>query len=214
MTYAELEPASLMNQISRTRQLKLVFLLIKQQQTLHFRYRCAQNSSELRRWLRKSLERNVQRNFLVRRVRERFNLKDSDGQCARPRHFLQFSKRLRQPRRKHRTLVDRHNKRTLRQKISQRPRHSALHRPLRAIPVSVRLRGVLLNGAVPGNPAQPGKRLAQNVFLQPHLLADGNVLVVAATACLEMWTRSRSPLLGRRRHLQQLGPDHFFFPST
>ena len=80
MAHAKLETTSLVNQISRTSQFELVFLLIQQKQTVHLRYRLSQNRSQFRRRLWKSFERHVQSNLLVRRVRKRFDLQNPLGQ--------------------------------------------------------------------------------------------------------------------------------------
>ena len=141
------------------------------------------------RRLRKPFERNIQRHFLIRAIRKRFNLQYSRGQGISPRQFLQLPKRFRQLRRQHRALIDRQDMRALGQKIAERPRHRIPKCPLRPIPVTIRLRGMLPDFARPLHAAESRQRLAQNLLLQPHLLADLDVLVMASPANAKMRAR-------------------------
>src|SRR5712664_464118 len=208
MTDAIAKSPSFVKQISRPAQFKSILALVGQQQTFQLRQRLSKHRRQLRGRFWKTFKRDVQRDLCIRRVSESFNLQGFLRQSIRASKLLQLPKSFRQQGRQHRALVDRHNHRTLRQKISDGARIRITHRPLRAIPVSIRLRRMLLNRPAPLNSAQPRERLPQNLFLQPQLLRRRNMLVMAAAAGLKVRAARSFALRGSGRHLQQLRPHH------
>src|SRR2546422_6804753 len=82
--------------------------------------------------------------------------------------FTQLRKHLRQAWRKHGALAYLADRRTAGQKISERSRRPRLHCPLRAVSVAEWRRSMLLDRPFPLDPANPRKRLAQNLRLPPE----------------------------------------------
>src|SRR5215470_20172038 len=97
-----------------------------------------------------------------------------------------MGKRCRKRRRQHWALIDRHDPRAFRQKVSQGARQGFPIGPLRAIAVAVWLRGVLLYCSFPWDPAEPRKRFPKNVFFQPNLLGQVDMLIMAAPTHAKM----------------------------
>src|SRR5258708_14749387 len=65
------------------------------------------------------------------------------------------------------------------------------------------------NRLIPGDAAEPRKRFAQNLLLEPQLLRSRDVLVVAAAAFLIMSALCFFALFRRGSDLQQFCPDQF-----
>src|SRR5258708_9278368 len=79
MADAEFVSARFVRQVSRPRQFKPVLLLVQQQQTLDLRQRFSKRGCQLRGWLGKFLERNVQCNLVVSRIGKGFYFLDALG---------------------------------------------------------------------------------------------------------------------------------------
>src|SRR5271157_4563988 len=100
--------------------------------------------------------------------------------------------------------------RALWQKIAEGARQCVAVGPLRAVAVTVRLRGMLANFSIPGHATQPRKRLAKNLYLQAPLLGKFDVLEVAAAANAKMRARGCDARRRGLHDLEQLRMDQLF----
>ena len=144
------EPTGFLQQITRAVEFKPVLALVKQQQAFKRRKRRLELRYESLRWLGKSLERDVERDFRIFGIGERFNLEQARWKRVAARQCLQLLKSCGQRRRQHGALVDGKNVCAFREEIPKSPRHRVTKSPLRAVAVAVRLRGVYFDRSGPG----------------------------------------------------------------
>jgi len=90
---------------------------------------------------------------------------------------------------------------------------TSLQRPLRAVSIAIRFRCMFHNRAIPRDSAEPRKRFAQNVSLEPQTAPLQGCADMAASAFLKMRRTLLFRALRGRSDPSQFGPDQFLLFS-
>ena len=196
-----------MNQMTRTRKLEAIGLLVKQEQALKQGDRVAKQLCELRHGCRKLFERNIERDFAIGRIGKSFDLQNLGWQRAGASYLLQLEECFGERGRKDVAVIHRHDGIAFRQVITKGAWISMARRPLRAVAIVHRFGGVIFDFAFPVHSAHARKGFAQNVELQLYLCVVASMLVMTSTANAEMWAKWFCAPSTELADFQRLRPD-------
>ena len=160
------------------------------------------------------LERDIERDFCIRGIGKRLDFQRFRGQGTIASDFLQARESVREPGRQYVAVVDGNDGVAFRQIVSKCPRVGVANRPLRAIAVMQRLRGMCFDLAGPIDSAHARKRFAQNLEFEFHLRFVTSMLIVAAAASSEVRAYRLDARRVRFQDFQRFGPRQFFLPRS